>query len=66
MQCTVLPHITARVFISDDESGLHHGYEVWLEERAPHAPISRYQHNRTGEDNADAHLKRNATRLSCA
>jgi secondary thiamine-phosphate synthase enzyme len=51
-------HITASVFINDDESGLHHDYEVWLEKLAPHAPISRYQHNRTGEDNADAHLKR--------
>jgi secondary thiamine-phosphate synthase enzyme len=51
-------HITASVFINDDESGLHHDYEVWLEELAPHAPTSQYQHNRTGEDNADAHLKR--------
>jgi secondary thiamine-phosphate synthase enzyme len=51
-------HITASVFINDDESGLHHDYEVWLEGLAPHAPISQYQHNRTGEDNADAHLKR--------
>ena len=51
-------HITASVFINDDESGLHHDYEEWLEELAPHAPISQYQHNRTGEDNADAHLKR--------
>ncbi len=50
-------HITASVFINDDESGLHHDYDVWLEELAPHAPISQYQHNRTGEDNADAHLK---------
>ena len=63
-------HITASVFINDDESGLHYDYEVWLERLAPHAPISQYQHNRTGEDacpersdrNADAHLKRNATR----
>jgi hypothetical protein len=54
-------HITASVFINDDESGLHHDYEVWLEELAPHAPIDQYWHNRTGEDNADAHLKRNAT-----
>jgi thiamine phosphate synthase YjbQ (UPF0047 family) len=46
------------VFINDDESGLHHGYEVWLERLAPHAPIRQYWHNRTGEDNADAHLKR--------
>jgi secondary thiamine-phosphate synthase enzyme len=51
-------HITASVFINDDESGLHHDYEVWLERLAPHAPTSQYQHNRTGEDNADAHLKR--------
>jgi thiamine phosphate synthase YjbQ (UPF0047 family) len=42
-------HITASVFINDDESGLHHDYEVWLEELAPHAPIDQYQHNRTGE-----------------
>ena len=51
-------HITASVFINDDESGLHHDYEVWLEQLAPHEPVSHYQHNRTGEDNADAHLKR--------
>src|ERR1043165_4536949 len=51
-------HITASVFINDNERGLHHDYEVWLEKLAPHAPISQYQHNRTGEDNADAHLKR--------
>jgi secondary thiamine-phosphate synthase enzyme len=51
-------HITASVFINDDESGLHHDYEVWLERIAPHAPISQYEHNRTGEDNADAHIKR--------
>lgn len=51
-------HITASVFINDDESGLHQDYEVWLEKLAPHAPISQYQHNRTGEDNADAHMKR--------
>jgi secondary thiamine-phosphate synthase enzyme len=51
-------HITASVFINDDESGLHHDYEVWLEKLAPHAPIDQYWHNRTGEDNADAHLKR--------
>ena len=51
-------HITASVFINDDESGLHHDYEVWLEKLAPHEPISQYQHNRTGEDNADAHMKR--------
>ena len=58
MQCTVLPHITASVFTNDDEPGLHADYEKWLEGLAPHAPISQYQHNRTGEDNADAHLKR--------
>jgi secondary thiamine-phosphate synthase enzyme len=51
-------HITASVFINDDEPGLHQDYEDWLEELAPHAPIDQYRHNRTGEDNADAHLKR--------
>ena len=51
-------HITASVFINDDESGLHQDYENWLEELAPHEPIEQYRHNRTGEDNADAHLKR--------
>lgn len=51
-------HITASVFINDDESGLHQDYEEWLEGIAPHEPISRYRHNRTGEDNGDAHLKR--------
>ncbi len=51
-------HITASVFINDDERGLHGDYERWLEELAPHAPIERYRHNDTGEDNADAHLKR--------
>jgi secondary thiamine-phosphate synthase enzyme len=51
-------HITASVFINDDESGLHADYEKWLEKLAPHAPISQYLHNRTGEDNADAHMKR--------
>ncbi|MBK7189066.1 MAG: YjbQ family protein [bacterium] len=51
-------HITASVFINDDESGLHHDYEKWLENLAPHAPTDRYRHNLTGEDNADAHLKR--------
>jgi len=51
-------HITASVFINDDESGLHQDYEDWLEDLAPHAPIEQYRHNRTGEDNADAHLKR--------
>ncbi len=51
-------HITASVFINDDEFGLHQDYEKWLENLAPHEPISQYQHNRTGEDNGDAHLKR--------
>jgi secondary thiamine-phosphate synthase enzyme len=51
-------HITASVFINDDESGLHQDYQDWLEELAPHEPISNYRHNRTGEDNGDAHLKR--------
>lgn len=51
-------HITASVFINDDESGLHQDYEVWLEKLAPHAPTGQYLHNRTGEDNADAHMKR--------
>ena len=51
-------HITASVFINDDESGLHADYERWLEQLAPEKPHSRYDHNRTGEDNADAHLKR--------
>jgi secondary thiamine-phosphate synthase enzyme len=51
-------HITASVFINDDESGLHNDYERWLEGLAPHAPIEQYRHNDTGEDNADAHLKR--------
>ena len=51
-------HITASVFINDDEDGLHHDYEGWLERLAPHAPTSQYRHNDTGEDNADAHLKR--------
>jgi len=51
-------HITASVFINDDERGLHHDYDRWLEELAPHAPVDHYRHNDTGEDNADAHLKR--------
>ena len=51
-------HISASVFINDDERGLHQDYEEWLEQLAPNEPISRYQHNRTGEDNGDAHLKR--------
>ena len=50
-------HITASVFINDDEAGLHHDYEVWLEKLAPHEPIEQYRHNGY-EDNADAHLKR--------
>jgi len=50
-------HITASVFINDNESGLHHDYEVWLEKLAPHAPVDQYRHN-VGEDNADAHMKR--------
>jgi thiamine phosphate synthase YjbQ (UPF0047 family) len=54
VQCTVLPHITSSVFINDHESGLHHDYEVWLEELAPHAPVDQCRprgrlHNRTGE-----------------
>jgi secondary thiamine-phosphate synthase enzyme len=51
-------HITASVFINDDERGLHSDYARWLEEIAPHEPISKYRHNDTGEDNADAHIKR--------
>ena len=51
-------HITASVFINDNETGLHQDYDVWLEELAPHEPTDQYFHNRTGEDNADAHLKR--------
>lgn len=51
-------HITASVFINDDEPGLHRDFDEWLEHLAPHEPISRYRHNLTGEDNADAHLKR--------
>jgi secondary thiamine-phosphate synthase enzyme len=51
-------HITASVFINDDEHGLHQDYERWLENLAPHEPVSRYRHNDTGEDNADAHMKR--------
>jgi secondary thiamine-phosphate synthase enzyme len=50
-------HITASVFINDDESGLHHDYELWLEKLAPHEPVAQYRHN-VGEDNADAHMKR--------
>jgi secondary thiamine-phosphate synthase enzyme len=51
-------HITASVFINDDERGLHQDYQDWLEQLAPHEPVSRYRHNLTGEDNGDAHLKR--------
>jgi len=51
-------HITASVFINDDESGLHQDYDRWLEKLAPHEPISQYRHNDTGEDNADSHMKR--------
>jgi len=51
-------HITASVFINDDERGLHSDYEKWLEKIAPHAPVEQYRHNDTGEDNADAHIKR--------
>jgi len=57
--CLVNPmHITASVFINDNESGLHHDYEVFLEKLAPNEPTSQYWHNNTGEDNADAHIKR--------
>jgi secondary thiamine-phosphate synthase enzyme len=57
--CLVNPmHITASVFINDDESGLHHDYDKWLEKLAPHEPVNQYRHNDTGEDNADAHMKR--------
>ncbi len=51
-------HITASVYINDDENGLLHDYDAWLEQLAPHEPVKSYQHNRTGEDNADAHMKR--------
>jgi len=51
-------HITAPVFVNDDEPGLHQDYDDWLEGLAPHEPVSHYRHNRTGEDNGDAHLKR--------
>ena len=50
-------HITASIFINDDEAGLHHDFDIWLEKLAPHEPVSQYRHN-TGEDNADGHLKR--------
>ncbi|MGC1133695.1 MAG: secondary thiamine-phosphate synthase enzyme YjbQ [Nitrososphaeraceae archaeon] len=51
-------HITASVFINDNESGLHQDFDKWLEKLAPHAPTDQYEHNEMGEDNADAHLKR--------
>jgi len=51
-------HITASVFVNDDESGLHQDFDRWLEQLAPHEPLSLYRHNSTGEDNGDAHLKR--------
>ena len=51
-------HITASVFINDDEVGLHRDYKIWLEDLAPHEPLSKYEHNLTGEDNGDAHHKR--------
>ena len=51
-------HITASVFINDDENGLHRDYDAWLERLAPHEPVGQYRHNDTGEDNADAHMKR--------
>ena len=57
--CLVNPmHITASVFINDNESGLHGDFDIWLEKLAPHSPTEQYRHNETGEDNADAHLKR--------
>ncbi len=60
-ECLVLVnsmHITSSVFINDDEPGLHKDYAKWLEQLAPHEPVSQYRHNDTGEDNADAHMKR--------
>ena len=51
-------HITSSIFVNDDESGLHHDFEIWLQKLAPHVPTKQYLHNDTGEDNADAHLKR--------
>jgi secondary thiamine-phosphate synthase enzyme len=51
-------HITASVFVNDNESGLHEDFELWLEKLAPHSPTEQYRHNETGEDNADAHIKR--------
>ncbi len=52
----------ASVFINDDEAGLHHDYDAWLERIAPHEPVSQYRHNDTGEDNADAHIRRQIMR----
>ncbi len=57
-------HITSSIFINDDESGLHRDFDVWLEKLAPHEPVSSYQHNR-GEENADAHLKRQIMGREC-
>jgi secondary thiamine-phosphate synthase enzyme len=51
-------HITSSIFINDNEAGLHQDFEKWLEDLAPHLPTKQYSHNDTGEDNADAHLKR--------
>ena len=51
-------HITTSVFVNDNESGLHEDFDIWLEKLAPHSPTDQYKHNETGEDNADAHLKR--------
>jgi thiamine phosphate synthase YjbQ (UPF0047 family) len=59
-------HITSSVFINNDEPGLHQDYDDWLEQLAPHELGSKHCHNRTGEDNADAHMKRNASVLHCA
>lgn len=67
--CLITPmHITASVFINDDESGLHHDYDKFLERIAPHEPVSQYRHNDTGEDNADAHIKRQllGQQVTCA
>ena len=57
-------HITASVFINDDERGLHKDYDIWLEKLAPHEPTGQYLHNNTGEDNADAHMKRQIAKSS--
>jgi len=56
-------HITASVFINDNETGLHKDFDIWLEKLAPHGPTEQYKHNETGEDNADAHLKRQTSDL---